>query len=239
MTHFAPSGLGMRTLLHLCKSAPDQIPDDLPTKMGYRWGPSPLLKVKDKDQSAFQSLLIRVSTPWIRIPVVATIFGMAALAIVQGGLVLPIPGTGVVTDPREIFTTVGAGLTGPIGGVIIGFLAGVREPGGIVLASILAHTAGGLWVGFSYKKLAYAHFEMPVRLLIWAAIILCYYYVFVITGFVLGQAFFYPASSTQYSSLIRDYATISVGAAPEALLTIVVTSLIFSALPSRHRRPLW
>ena len=79
----------------------------------------------------------------------AAVFGAAALAIVVAGLTIPIPGTGVVTDPREIFTTTGAALTGPFGGVIIGILAGIREPGGIVLASLLAHISGGLWMGLS------------------------------------------------------------------------------------------
>jgi hypothetical protein len=44
---------------------------------------------------------------------VATVFGLAALAIVAADFHLPIPGSEVVTDPREIFTTLGAALTGP------------------------------------------------------------------------------------------------------------------------------
>lgn len=39
---------------------------------------------------------------------VAAAFGGAALAVVLAGLTIPIPGTPVVTDPREIFTTIGA-----------------------------------------------------------------------------------------------------------------------------------
>ena len=110
-----------------------------------------------------QSSLKRISLPSATIPVVAAVFGAAALAIVVAGLTIPIPGTGVVTDPREIFTTTGAALTGPFGGVVIGILAGIREPGGIELASLLAHIAGGLWMGFSYKKLVREHTQMPLR----------------------------------------------------------------------------
>lgn len=43
---------------------------------------------------------------------VAAAFGGAALALVLAGVTIPIPGTPVVTDPREIFTTIGASLTG-------------------------------------------------------------------------------------------------------------------------------
>ena len=90
--------------------------------------------------------------PWLRILLVAAAFGLAALAIVEAGLTIPIPGSGVVTDPREIFTTIGAGFTGPLGGIVIGLLAGFREPGGIVIASLLAHVAGGLWMGLAYHN---------------------------------------------------------------------------------------
>ena len=177
-------------------------------------------------------------------------FGAAALAIVVAGLTIPIPGTGVVTDPREIFTTTGAALTGPFGGVVIGILAGIREPGGIALASLLAHISGGLWMGFSYKKLIYEHTQMPWSILGWAAIVLAYYYVIIIPGFVIGLYLFYPAIyAEEYgegASLLRSYAELGIGygergagVLPEALLTTLITTLAFLALLRRYRRPLW
>ena len=194
--------------------------------------------------------LKRIPLPSAKILVVATVFGAAALAIVVAGLTIPIPGTGVVTDPREIFTTPGAGLTGPFGGIVVGVLAGIREPGGIALASILAHVSGGLWMGFSYKKLVHQHTQMPLSILGWAAIVLLYYYVFVVPGFVIGLELFYPdVYAEEYgegASLIRAYGELGVGygergagALPEALLTALITTLAFLALPRRHRRPLW
>ena len=84
--------------------------------------------------------------------IVSVVFGLAAMATVVAHLTLPIPGTGVVTDPREVFTTTGAALTGPVGGVVIGLLAGFREPGGLVWASLLAHISGGLWMGFTIVR---------------------------------------------------------------------------------------
>src|SRR4030066_2259022 len=98
---------------------------------------------------------------------VAAAFGGAALALVLAGITIPIPGTPVVTDPREIFTTHGASLTGPVGGIVIGILAGIAEPG-IPLASLLAHIVGGVVNGFVYKNLSWRFRQNNVtRLALW------------------------------------------------------------------------
>ncbi len=185
----------------------------------------------------------RIPVPTAKSLLVATAFGAAALAIVMAGITLPIPGTGVVTDPREIFTTTGAAFTGPFGGILIGILAGVREPGGIALASLLAHISAGLWMGLSYKKLVHERTQMPISVIAWAALVLAYYYVFAIPGFVIGQALFYPEGYAEAygegTSLIRAYGDLASGVVPEAILTTLVTTLVYLALPRRHRRPLW
>ena len=174
---------------------------------------------------------------------VALAFGLAALAVVVAALTIPIRGTNVVTDPREIFTTTGAALTGPLGGVLIGVLAGIREPSGGVYASLLAHIAGGLWMGLAYKKLVYRYLDMPGICGGWIVLVLVYYYVFVIPGFVIGQSLFYPQSFIDSygagTSLAGAYAILGGGALPEALLTTLVTTLVFIASPRRLRRPLW
>lgn len=180
---------------------------------------------------------------WLKILLVAVAFGVAALAIVEAGLTIPIPGSGVVTDPREIFTTIGGSFTGPVGGVVIGLLAGLREPGGIMIASLLAHVSGGLWMGLSYKILVYNHLKMPFLLAGWSLLVLAFYYVFAVPGFVIGQAIFYPEgfldSYGAETSVINAYTILGRGVLAEALLTTAVTTLVFVALPRRHRRPLW
>jgi LytS/YehU family sensor histidine kinase len=165
----------------------------------------------------------------------ALAFGIAALVVVLAGLTIPIPGSTVVTDPRELFTTIGAGLSGPVGGILIGILAGIAEPGGIALASLLAHIAGGIWMGFAYKKLVYERLQMPARLLGWAGLVLVYYYVFVLPGFAIGLIIFYGETT----SFVELYANLAWGALPEALLTTIITSLVMLALPEKYRRPLW
>jgi len=194
-------------------------------------------------EARISSSPLPISLPSARTFLVAAAFGGAALAVVAAKLTLPIPGTGVVTDPCEIFATTGAGLTGLFGGVVIGLLAGIREPGGIVLASLLAHIAGGLWMGIAYKKLVFEHTEMPTRALGWAGLVALYYYLVVIPGFVIGIASFDPTVYVEYfgddTPWVRAYLELGEGALPEATLTTLVTTLAYVALPRRHRWPLW
>lgn len=166
--------------------------------------------------------------------VVALVFGLVALAIVLAGFTIPIPGAGVVTDPREIFVTFGAGLTGPLGALIIGFLAGIAEPGGIPLASLLGHIAGALWMAFAYKKLVFERMQMPSRLLGWVILIVVYYYIFVIPGFVIGLAAFYGEAHP-----LGLYAALAKGVVIEMLITTAVTTLAMLALPQKYQKPLW
>lgn len=166
---------------------------------------------------------------------VAAAFGGAALAVVLAGLTIPIPGTPVVTDPREIFTTIGASLTGPIGGIVIGILAGIAEPG-IPLASLLAHIVGGIYNGFLYKNLSWRSNENKGKsLVLWALQVIGYYLLVVVPLFALGLAIFYPDQGTFVPLLIA----LEAGVIPELIFTTTVTTIIMAALPERYRRPLW
>lgn len=168
---------------------------------------------------------------------VAAAFGGAALAIVLAGITIPIPGTPVVTDPREIFTTTGAALAGPIGGIVVGILAGIAEPG-IPLASLLAHIIGGIYSGLVYKNLSWRFRENEVaRLGLWAVQVLGYYIVVVVPLFVVGLVLFYP--DPEYGGFLALLGALEAGALPEAIFTTIVTTIIFAALPERYRRPLW
>ena len=176
-------------------------------------------------------------------------FGVVALVIVLAELFVPIPGTGVVTDPREIFTTLGSAFTGPIGGVIIGIFAGIGEAyigesgSRIPLASLIAHIAGGLWMGFAYKKLVFNRLQMPRLVFGWAVLVLIFYFAFAVPGFVIGQAIFYPEQYEKFygegASILEAYKALARGVVPEALITTFITSLVIIALPKRYRRPLW
>jgi len=168
---------------------------------------------------------------------VAAAFGGAALALVLAGVTIPIPGTPVVTDPREIFTTTGASLTGPMGGIVIGLLAGIAEPG-IPLASLLAHVVGGVFNGLVYKNFSWRLREKKaLSLVAWAVQVFLYYVGVVIPLFAVGLSVFYP--DPEYGGFLAFLGALEVGALPEAVLTTVVTTIIMAALPERFRRPLW
>jgi hypothetical protein len=168
---------------------------------------------------------------------VAAAFGGAALALVLAGVTIPIPGTPVVTDPREIFTTIGASLTGPAGGIVIGLLAGIAEPG-IPLASLLAHVLGGIYNGLVYKNFSWRLRSNKVLSLgAWALQTFVYYVAIVIPLFAVGLSIFYP--DPQYGGFFAFLGALEVGALPEACITTVVTTIIMAALPERFRRPLW
>lgn len=168
---------------------------------------------------------------------VAAAFGGAALAVVLAGLTIPVPGTPVVTDPREVFTTTGAALTGPIGGIVIGLLAGIAEPG-IPLASLLAHVIGALWSGWAYKNLSWRFRENnTTRLALWIFQVLVYYIVFVVPLFTIGIFLFYPDPAN--GGFLAFLLTLETGVIPEMIFTSVVTTIIMASLPERFRRPLW
>jgi hypothetical protein len=166
--------------------------------------------------------------------IVGFVLGGAALVTVLAGLHIPIPGTGVVTDPRELFTTYGAALSGPIGAAIVGILAGIAEPGEIPLASILAHTVGCMWMAYAYKEITCKR-EGLSMFAAWFLSVLAYYFVFVVPGFAVGLVYFYgePTPIQQF------YNALAVGAIPEAMLTSIITTLVLFVMPKQYRKPLW
>jgi hypothetical protein len=166
--------------------------------------------------------------------IVAFVFGLLVLTIVLASFTVPIPGTGVVTDPREIFVTLGSALTGPLGALIIGFFAGIVEPGGIPLASLLGHIAGGLWMAFVYKSVVYGRMQMPARLGGWVILVIIYYYVFVVPGFVIGLTAFYGETNA-----LGLYMALAKGVIVEVLITTTVTTLVLLALPQKYQKPIW
>jgi len=71
----------------------------------------------------------------------------------------------------------------------------------------------------------------------WAVQVLGYYFLVVVPLFVIGLLMFYP--DPEYGGFIGLLAALEAGAAPEAIITTIVTTILIAALPERYRRPLW
>ena len=142
-----------------------------------------------------------------------------------------------VTDPRELFTTIGASLTGPIGGIVIGILAAIADPS-IVVVSVIAHVFGGIYNGLVYKNFSWRFKDNKVvSLALWAAQVVVYYFLVMIPLIVAGLMVFFPDPG--YGGFFTLLGAIAVGAIPEVIFTTVVTTIIMAALPEKIRRPLW
>jgi len=166
------------------------------------------------------------------------------MLILLSGFSIRLPGTEVVTDPREMFVTMGAALTGPLGGALIGFMCGVFDPTpGWTVIVMIYHAAGGLWIGFAYKKLIYRHLKMPLLLAGWLGSVAVYYYGFLVPisiylTYAVQPALFekiFGETSPSLGLLVTLYKFL----VPEAVLTSLVTLLVLLALPAKYRRPLW
>ena len=177
--------------------------------------------------------------------IVALVFGGAAFSVMAADLMIPVYGETIRIDPRELFVTLGSALTGPIGGLMIGFMAQTWfTSGGLSfrIMSIIIHIAGGLWMGISYKKLVYKKLKMPWLLLGWGGLITIYYFVMLFFIFTAGSRLLFPAFYSQIFaklSLIQAYWGLMTSALPEFILTLVITTTIIIILPPKYRRPLW
>lgn len=172
---------------------------------------------------------------FLKILIVSIGFGAAALLVVAARISVPIPGTAYLTDPREIFTSIGSALGGPFGALIIGALAGIAVPGDIALASVVAHITGCLVIALSYRFLVFPRRRFVIFHLTWIGTIVIYYYAALIPVFVAGLKLI-NRDPDEYTII---YMRLAQGAFPEAILTSIVTALILIALPKKSRKPLW
>ncbi len=173
----------------------------------------------------------------------ALVIGLAAYVLIIGGVRLLVPGTVFYTDPREVFMTIGAALTGPVGTLILAFFLGIaRSAMEGIPYRVLAYLVGGLCIAVSYRSLLHRRLPMPWLVLGWAVTIPLYYFVTAVVG--LGVPFLFDR--TAYAAMIGGdrpllESLLFLGSALryEVIFTGVVTSVFWSALPRRYRIPLW
>lgn len=160
------------------------------------------------------------------------------------GIFIPIIGTEVNAAPHELFITLGAALTGPVGGALIALIADSARPiSDFKPVAMVAHILGSLWMGLAYKHLVYRKLKYPLLLAGWIGIVLVYYYL-MLAPFVLAMDAFgvSPPEFVQRLGPMTPWQVYAVSirlGTPEALMIILITTITLAVLPVKYRRPLW
>lgn len=183
---------------------------------------------------------ISLSRTWL---FVVLAFSVVAFLVRWAGLTVPVLGTTINLGSRETFITLGAALTGPVGGSIIGFFAGLSTlstPTG--QSDLIAHIIGGLLIGFLYKPV-YRRWRLPGLLLSWAVLITIYYWIVVIPVYLMTLSLIKPGGLADVfgpdMSFFQVYSLIIKVGFPEFVVTSIITMIILAALPDKYRHPLW
>jgi len=140
---------------------------------------------------------------------------------------------------------IAAALGGPLAGVLASSLfitlsalygppemkAVLGEPG-IFWSNMLVIGILMVLVGFAYR-LIFERIKMPARLLLWMGIVISVYLLsspanVILQSYFLGDM----ANLTHVLFSYKSYI-------PQAFFDILITSMVFLALPARYRRPLW
>jgi PAS domain S-box-containing protein len=179
----------------------------------------------------------------MRLFLIAAAFGCMSLLVILASFHLQVPGTKILTDAREVFVLIGAALTGPIGGIVIGILAGLGDPNTELHFYIIAnHVVGAVWVGWAYKRLVHDRIHMPLMLLGWVGVVCVYYFVcfipvVAVTKYLFSEFFLkiLPEPQPFVQTLLVFYR----GWLLEFILTTVLTSAVLLVLPRAARSPMW
>ncbi len=168
---------------------------------------------------------------------VAAVTGLVALVLVILKITVPIPGTDIVTDPREVVVTLGAAISGPVGALLVGILAGLgEEQRDTVLASIVTHVVAGAVLAVIYWQLIKVLRKSAYRFVVlWMLSIAVYYFGLLIPTYFLTYNL-YHAEKIPFGPA---YVEIARAFTVEVIMTAVLTTVLLLLLPRRYRRPLW
>jgi len=173
--------------------------------------------------------------------VLGTIFGILAGISFAGKLII-ITADGWAIGFYVVLYMFAAALGGPLAGVLsttlcmlicvfFGYpeLRTLASDPVIFWTNVIVLGATMVLISFLYR-LIYHRFKMPLRLLPWIGVVLVYY-LFGISLLVTVQKLF----SLVTIGVVESWK----GYIPQALSDIVITSLIWFALPAKYHRPLW
>lgn len=178
-----------------------------------------------------------------RVILVAAVFGGVSLLTIVSGLHFRVPGTGTITDPREIFVILGAALTGPLAGMLTGLLASLADPGSSIRFHVIAtHIIGCVWVGYAYRRVVYPRRTIAGFLAAWNGVVFIYYFLCSLPVLVVERVAFPAFFQTIVSGggpFLAAVLHLYEGWVMEYLLTAVTTSVVLLILPAGYRHPLW
>jgi hypothetical protein len=89
-------------------------------------------------------------------------------------------------------------------------------------------------VGFAYR-LIFERVKMPARLLLWAGIVIAFYFISLPSSIIPQYYLLGDPTSEILPAILNSYKNYI----PQAIFDIFFTSLVFIALPSSYTRPLW
>jgi two-component system, cell cycle sensor histidine kinase and response regulator CckA len=180
---------------------------------------------------------------WTRygvIALVAVLFGLAIRVALWFGFYVPIPGSTIQMDVREVFLIFGSSLTGPLGGLLIGFLSGVGTS--FRWFPILVHMILGLWSGWFYRRFVFGRRSTRGLLASWIALVASYYFLIYVPAIVSGYMMVSSlprAPSLQGAGLAQTTVEVFQALSPEFVFTLFVTLVLAMMLPEKYRKPLW
>ena len=180
---------------------------------------------------------------WIPV-VIGIVFGALTILVSEAKFVIPL-GNNYSVGIGEIFNTLSAALGGPIAVVIallvtgsshyilnIDLYADLRFTY-LVLADSIIHLCAMLGVGISYYRVLYPQARKTSIFIVgWWLTVGVYYYLALLPLQVALLNYADPDFGATYPSFARIFF-------PEFLGTAVITTMIWFALPTRYRRPLW
>lgn len=174
---------------------------------------------------------------------IAVFTGLISLFSIYIDVHFYIPGTNVLSDAREIFNSLGAAITGPIGGFIIGTISCLISPTDeLRFFIIFQHWMSAIWIGWAYKKLVYEKMRLPKLAVGWILLIIIYYGPTYLPGYFITYLFFpdlfhslIGGNLSPFEGLLKLYK----GWLPEIIFTSIYTTLVIVALPDSYRKPRW
>ena len=98
--------------------------------------------------------------------------------------------------------------------------------------NLLALAIASVGVGFAYRFI-FERMKMPGRLLTWAGIVIATYILIPVIN--ISSQFFLLGEDGALEAILNAYSVYT----PQAIFDILITSLVFIALPKRFRRPIW